>query len=137
MFKVGQKVWCAIYGAGVVAEIQHASEGVYPVEVEFNNGHSGIYTNDGKYYSVGNITLFPYPVEIVKAIIKPSIDWDHVSHEYNYLAQDASGAGFLCGKEPHRMNTTWGYGDSLHPCQHVYVLRARNLRLERLPHQTS
>ena len=32
MFKVNQKVWCAIYGAGVVTEILHASEGTYPVE---------------------------------------------------------------------------------------------------------
>ena len=33
MFKEGQKVWCAVYGAGVVEEILHTSEGVYPVVV--------------------------------------------------------------------------------------------------------
>lgn len=107
MFKVGQKVWCAIYGAGVVAEIHHASEGVYPVEVEFNNGHSGIYTNDGKYYSVGNITLFPYPVEIVKAITKPSIDWSHVSEYFQYLAMDEDGRCWLWVSKPAPFQDEW------------------------------
>ena len=36
MFKVGQKVWCAIYGAGVVARIRQESGVEYPVVVLFN-----------------------------------------------------------------------------------------------------
>ena len=70
MFEKDQKVWCAIYGAGVIVEIQHASEGVYPVVAVFkSNGNEIVvsYTSDGKYYVGGNITLFPYPIEIVKA----------------------------------------------------------------------
>ena len=106
MFKLNQKVWCAIYGAGVVMEIQHAS-GAYPVEVRFNGGWACVYTADGKYHEAGNIVLFPYPVEIVKAITKPSIDWSHVSPDYNYLVQDAHGRGYLCAKKPHRENTAW------------------------------
>ena len=111
MFKVGQKVWCAIYGEGVVEDIQHPSEGTYPVVARFDNtlgvSFTVSYTRDGKPYTAGNVTLFTYPVEIVKAITKPSIDWSHVSPEYNYLAQDENGQGYLCGKNPHRMNTAW------------------------------
>ena len=107
MFKVNQKVWCAIYGAGVVVEVQHASEGVYPVEVKFNGDFTVLYTADGKFYNQGNITLFPHPVEVIKSVTKPSIDWSHVSSEYNYLAQDSNGDGYLCGKNPHRMSMAW------------------------------
>ena len=107
MFTKGQKVWCALFGAGVVTEIRHASEGPFPVEVGFNNGRNSIYTNEGKYYVDSNVTLFPYPVEIVKAVTKPSIDWSHVSPEYNYLIQDSDGDGYLCGKEPSRAKSWW------------------------------
>ena len=106
MFKVGQKVWCLIYGAGVVEEIQHASKGPYPVVVRFNDELS-CYTADGRFHNQGNIVLFPHPVEVVKSVTKPSIDWSHVSPEYNYLAQDENGDGYLCGKNPHRKNTAW------------------------------
>ena len=107
MFKKNQTVWCAIYGAGVVEEILHASEGVYPVVVRFKDTRLAAYAADGRFHNQGNVTLFPYPVEITKATIKPSIDWSHVSPEYNYLAQDENGQGYLCGKNPHRMNTAW------------------------------
>ena len=108
MFKVNQKVWCAIYGAGVVTEILHASEGTYPVVALFKGTRLAAYTSDGKYSVDGNVPLFPHPVEVVKSVAKPSINWSHVSPEYNHLAQDASGAGFLYCEEPYRMNTTWG-----------------------------
>ena len=107
MFKVGQKVWCLIYGQGVVEEILHASEGTYPVEVKFNDDFTVFYTADGKFYNQGNVTLFPYPVEVIKSVTKPSIDWSHVSSEYNYLAQDSNGDGYLCGKEPLCHRTAW------------------------------
>ena len=111
MFKVNQKVWCAIYGAGVVKRIRQESGVDYPVVVVFNrddNENVVSYTAEGKYHVEGNVTLFPHPVEVVKSVTKPSIDWSHVSPEYNHLAQDASGAGFLYCEEPYRMNTTWG-----------------------------
>ena len=118
MFKVNQKVWCAIYGAGVVKRIRQEGGVDYPVVVVFNRNdddddESGVtYTADGKYHEAGNVTLFPYPVEITKAVTKPSIDWSHVSPEYNYLAQDSSGQGYLCGKKPHRMDYAWDMGPS-------------------------
>ena len=108
MFKVGQKVWCLIYGEGVVKEVAgEDSPGSYTVIVDFNNSLSVDYTSDGKYYVGGNVTLFPHPVEVIKAVTKPSIDWSHVSPEYNYLAQDSNGKGYLCGKNPSRHTLAW------------------------------
>ena len=108
MFKVNQKVWCAIYGAGVVTEIRHEGT-TYPVVAVFNcnDERTVTYTIDGKYYDDGNVTLFPYPVEITKATVKPSIDWSHVSSEFNYLIQDSDGAGYLCSKKPARVEGGW------------------------------
>ena len=111
MFVKDQKVWCAIYGAGVVKRIRQEAEVDYPVVVVFNrNDDENVvtYTNDGKYHVEGNVTLYPHPVEIVKSVTKPSIDWSHETPEYNYLTQDANGDGYLCGKNPQRMSTTWG-----------------------------
>ena len=108
MFKKGQKVWCLIYGQGVVAEVDGENAcGRYGIIVKFNDDLSIDYTSDGKYYVEGNITLFPHPVEVIKSVTKPTIDWDHVSPEYNYLAQDSNGKGYLCGKNPHCMAYAW------------------------------
>ena len=107
MFTVGQKVWCLIYGQGVVEEILHASEGVYPVVVRFNDKLSACYTSDGKYHNQGIVTLFPYPVEIVKAITKPSIDWNHVGEDYKYLAVDEDGRSWLWVEKPTPFREQW------------------------------
>ena len=108
MFKVNQKVWCAIYGAGVVTEIRHEGT-TYPVVVVFNcnDERTVTYTNDGKYHTDGNVTLFPYPVEIVKAVTKPSIDWDHVSEDFQYLAQDSNGVCYLYSGKPSQGERQW------------------------------
>ena len=107
MFKVNQKVWCAICGAGVVTEVDGESTVGYTVNVRFNDELSASYTADGKYFVEGIVTLFPYPVEIVKAVTKPSIDWSHVSSRYNYLVQDSDGEGYLCGEKPTRVKSGW------------------------------
>ena len=109
MFKVNQKVWCAIYGAGVVARIRQ-EEVDYPVVVVFNrnDGESVVtYTSDGKYPEAGNVTLFPYPVEIVKAVTKPSIDWSHVSEDFQYLAMDEGGLHHLFAEKPDPIAVEW------------------------------
>ena len=109
MFTENQKVWCAIFGAGIVQRIRQQSGVKYPVIVLFNNGDENVvaYTIDGKYHDDGNVTLFPYPVEIVKAVTKPSIDWSHVSSEFNYLVQDSDGEGYLCSEKPARVESGW------------------------------
>ena len=115
MFKVNQKVWCAIYGAGVVKRIRQEAEVDYQVVVVFDrNGDENVisYTADGKYHKAGNVTLFPHPVEITKAIPKPSIDWSHVSEEFQYLAMDADGRCWLWVTKPAPFQEQW-CGDSL------------------------
>ena len=107
MFKVNQKVWCAIYGAGVVVEILHASEGAYRVVALFNNGRTCIYTTEGKYSVDGNVTLFPYPIEVIKSVTKPSIDWDHVSKDFQYLAMDSGGLHHLFVEKPEPIAMEW------------------------------
>lgn len=100
MFTVGQKVWCAIYGAGVVEEICQEST-TYPVVVRLNDERTiACYTIDGKYHGAGNVTLFPYPVEIVKATVKPSIDWSHVKAEYKWLSVDGNSSAFVFENMP-------------------------------------
>ena len=106
MFTEGQKVWCALFGAGVIEDIRQENI-TYPVVVRFIDGLSACYTADGNYHHTGNITLFLHPVEIVKAIIKPSIDWSHVSPEYGYLFQDSDGEGYLCHDKPSRIESGW------------------------------
>ena len=108
MFKKGQQVWCVIFGEGVVSRLV---DGPFSVVVEFLNGEEEPYTSTGHFFRrVRNQSLFPYPVKIVQdesVVTKPSIDWSHVSPEYNYLAQDSSGQGYLCGKKPQRMDYAW------------------------------
>ena len=109
MFEKDQKVWCAIYGAGIVARIRQEAEVDYPVVVLFkSNGDENVvtYTTDGKYHEAGNIVLFPHPVEIVKATIKPSIDWSHVSEDFQYLAMDEGGLHHLYVEKP-ELTTSW------------------------------
>ena len=104
MFKVNQKVWCAIYGAGVVKRIRQESGVEYPVIVLVNSNTDDekvvTYTNDGKYHKGGNVTLFPYPIEITKAVIKPSIDWTQIKDEYKWLAVDVNNCAYVYENEP-------------------------------------
>ena len=110
MFKKNQKVWCLIYGHGVITEVDNKrSEDTYPVLVKFQNIDNLIisYTADGKFHNLGNITLFPHPVEVIKALTKPSVNWEHVSSEFKYLAEDADGGVFLYEDKPYTSTETW------------------------------
>lgn len=40
-----------------------------------------------------------------KALTEPSINWDHVAKEYNYMATDKSGATFLYKLKPHKSSS--------------------------------
>ena len=112
MFKVNQPVWCVVYGAGVIESIDQ--EDTYPINVKFKNSTisatyiiSTAYTLDGKYHEAGNVTLFPYPVEVVKATTKPSIDWTHVNEHYKYLAMDEGGLHHLFTEKPIQVASEW------------------------------
>ena len=99
MFKVGQKVWCKNYGEGVVSGVCSEYHD-YPVVVKFLKGGWEDYTADGKYSVDGNVTLFPYPIEITKAITKPSIDWTQIKDEYKWLAVDVNNCAYVYENEP-------------------------------------
>ena len=89
MFIENQTVWCAMFGKGVVARI-NPKGAKFPVVVNFGGLMERCYSLEGKYEQLyaTQPTLFPYPIEIVKKITKPSINWDHVRSEFKYLAQD-------------------------------------------------
>lgn len=109
MFKKDQKVWCAMFGEGVVTKIHHESEGAYRVVVSFKGRRVGTYTTDGKYSVDRNATLFPYPVKIVQdeSATKPSINWEHVNSRYKYLAQDEIGTCWVYEHVPILIEDEW------------------------------
>ena len=112
MFKKDQNVWCAIFGAGVVKRIRQESGVEYPVVVLVNSNNDddefvATYTNDGKYHYEGNVTLFPYPIEITKAITKPSIDWTQIKDEYKWLAVDVNECAYVYENEPNIDGSTF------------------------------
>ena len=106
MFKKGQKVWCLIYGQGVVKEVdgENACRG-YDIIVKFNDDFSINYTSDGKYCVEGNVTLFPHPVEVIKSVTKPMIDWNHVNENFRYLVMDECGQHWLTTNCPTILTT--------------------------------
>ena len=107
MFKVGQKVWDILQGEGTVirADDMYA---YYPMRVKFKNGNEDTYTLDGKYRDEHSIpALYPYPVEITKKVTKPTVNWDHVSSRYNYIAQDESGTCWVYEHEPILIEDEW------------------------------
>lgn len=106
MFEFKQKVWCVMFGEGVVRTIL-TSDTQFPLVVEFNDKLQ-CYSLDGKYALNTAQVLFPHPVEVIKKVTKPSINWNHVHCRYNYLAEDSCGAVFLYKEEPFIALTSWG-----------------------------
>ena len=99
MFEVGQKVWCVMFGEGVVTDIDKGY--TYPLIVKFTNGVKKTYALNGKENeSHVNPSLYPYPVEIVRKVTKPSIDWKHVRKDFKFLAQDIDGNAWLYWEKP-------------------------------------
>lgn len=110
MFTTGQEVWCLIYGHGVITEVDSKRfEDSYSVLAKFQNNDDLItsYTADGRFHNQGNITLFPYPVEVIKALTKPSINWEHVDSKFKYLAEDADGGAYLYEDKPYTSTEMW------------------------------
>ena len=106
MFEVGQKVWDVVAGEGVVSLIN--KEYHYPVIVRFSDGSERTYSTDGKSVKSNEPpSLYPYPVEIVKKMTKPTVNWNHVNSRYNYLAQDSDGTCWVYENEPIIVNDDW------------------------------
>ena len=108
MFGVGQKVWDALHGEGRVVEVEEYAPN-YPVIVDFGDGTRISYTRDGKVNkALKHPSLYPYPVEIVKKVAKPCINWEHVDSKFKYLAEDPCGAASLYEDEPFTALNSWG-----------------------------
>lgn len=59
LFKVGQTVWCLIFGKGEVREIEDEDDNPYPIYVVFESDGGGrSFTKEGKYYKGHNRTLY-------------------------------------------------------------------------------
>lgn len=72
MFKIGQEVYCAIYGKGIVKEFDSQLDLQYPMSVSFPIVGVVKYTRDGKYHISGKITLSLTPIpEIVNSFWEP------------------------------------------------------------------
>jgi hypothetical protein len=79
------------------------------VAVKFSDDGEHNYTTDGKHLPSNKVpSLYPHPVEVVKAIKKPSINWEHVRDEYKFLAQDVTGSAWLYIEEPALDDGPWG-----------------------------
>ena len=106
MFEVGQKVWDVVRGEGVVVSVYSNQD--YPVIVDLYSGSSESYTAGGLYQeNHENPSLYPYPVEVTKKVTKPSINWEHVRDDYNYLSQDANGNAWLYWEKPELSEDHW------------------------------
>ena len=107
MFEVGQKVWDVVRGRGVVVDVRECVC-TYPVAVTFDSGRSESYRADGKCKEEHeNISLYPYPVEVVKKVVRPTIDWSHVHTKYRWLTKEPSGSHWLYEKQPYKTDYGW------------------------------
>ena len=73
-FRVGDIVWCLIYGKGKVSSLMGSPECyTYPVVVCFENGDGNWYTLDGKLDEAGNRTLFFSEPKIEASVTRPFV----------------------------------------------------------------
>ena len=106
MFEEGQKVWDVVRGEGVVDAIE--SEHPYPVLVKFADGGGDTYTWSGKSREgYKNRSLYPHPVEVVKKVVRPTIDWSHVHTKYRWLTKEPGGSHWLYEKQPYKTDYGW------------------------------
>ena len=77
-FRVGQTVWCVIFGKGVISEIEHDTDYSYPVKVRFGDGVEEEYTLDGNMFSSSqNRALFfsePKVIAETKPVFVPTLE---------------------------------------------------------------
>jgi len=64
-FKVGQTVWCLLYGKGKVVEINDKK--TFPVQVAFDSGASDAYSKLGQVIPGANRTLFHSEPQVIAA----------------------------------------------------------------------
>lgn len=67
-FRVGDRVWCVLYGSGKVTSVC-----IYHTKVIFDNGTSNWYTLDGRYSKESNRTLFFSEPKIEASVTRPFV----------------------------------------------------------------
>lgn len=70
-FKVGDDVWCILYGKGKVQAVKE--QYTYPVLVKFEAGHETWYTHAGKLDHGGNRILFFSEPKIEASVKRPFV----------------------------------------------------------------
>lgn len=105
MFEVGQKVWDVVAGEGTVIVISMGY--TYPVLVKFTDGAGSSYRRDGRRHEDYIPSLYPYPVEVVKKVTKPTINWEHVHNKFKWVAQDNGGGCWLYEERPDKIDGEW------------------------------
>lgn len=70
-FRVGDIVWCVIYGEGKVIDISEDCD--FPVEVTFPDGGVVLYTADGQYATGTNRTLFFSEPKVEASVTRPFV----------------------------------------------------------------
>lgn len=81
-FRVGQTVWCLLYGKGEVTDATDWDRDSYPIKVCFEKtGESLFYTQDGEYYIGANRTLFfsePEVIAAIEPVFEPKLEGKNV-----------------------------------------------------------
>lgn len=70
-FRVGDVVWCVLYGEGKVTDIFENCD--FPVEVIFPDGYVVQYTADGQYNTGANRTLFFSEPKVEASVTRPFV----------------------------------------------------------------
>ncbi len=70
-FRVGDTVWCVLYGEGKVTYI--SEDCIYPIEVVFPDGDVRGYTSNGQYTEEANRTLFFSEPKIEASVTRPFV----------------------------------------------------------------
>lgn len=71
-FKVGDTVWCLVYGEGMVTTVYTSEYSKYPIKVEFGQRTEN-YTLDGRLLINGNRTLFFSEPKIEASVTSPFV----------------------------------------------------------------
>ena len=69
-FKVGDTVYCVIFGKGKIIDKTYNIYNAYPLKVEFENRIKYSYTQDGKSTATSNRTLFFEEIKIPESASK-------------------------------------------------------------------
>lgn len=86
MFKEGDKVWCVLYGEGVVESVNpHEAYGVY---VEFVYGGTATYTKDGRLYEDRSQRMLFFSKPEVTGLTERPFDREYEDGERLYVVKN-------------------------------------------------